>query len=211
VLLESIFVGWRQRVQATISEDGHQVAAKHGHFRLDAAWLLLVGSAPVVDEAFSKLFDSRCRRRLLSPKRAAEQCGAKLALVVLGSALSLHGRNFSHALALAVGVLKVDVHNPVLPNRARERVAAFFAPHNIVPPSAVLLVWTALEAASVENGCLQVVEGGHRLGPLRHAGAPRNRGQTNVVVSGGIRRELLPMDAVRSIELEAGDAVVMLW
>jgi len=73
--------------------------------------------------------DGRCRCRLLSPKRAAEQCRAKLALVVLGSALSLYGRNFSHALALAVGVLKVDIHNPELPHRARDRVAAFLAPH----------------------------------------------------------------------------------
>lgn len=35
-------------------------------------------------------------------------------------------------------------------------------------------VWLALDEATVENGCMHVLPGGHRLGPLRHIQAKRD-------------------------------------
>lgn len=42
---------------------------------------------------------------------------------------------------------------------------AYFA---VAPLEQVLGVWIALDDATVENGCMHVIPGGHRLGPLRH-------------------------------------------
>lgn len=35
-------------------------------------------------------------------------------------------------------------------------------------PSKVIGIWIALDDASPDNGCMYVLEGGHKLGPLRH-------------------------------------------
>lgn len=39
---------------------------------------------------------------------------------------------------------------------------------SVTPLDAVIGVWIALDGASCENGCMHVVPGGHRMGPLRH-------------------------------------------
>ena len=47
--------------------------------------------------------------------------------------------------------------------------AAYF---DVVPLDAVIGVWIALDAATVDNGCMHVVPGVHRDGPRRHVLAP---------------------------------------
>jgi phytanoyl-CoA hydroxylase len=39
---------------------------------------------------------------------------------------------------------------------------------SVAPLEAVLGVWIALDPAGVENGCMHVIPGGHRLGSLKH-------------------------------------------
>ncbi|MCC5848547.1 MAG: phytanoyl-CoA dioxygenase family protein [Verrucomicrobia bacterium] len=39
---------------------------------------------------------------------------------------------------------------------------------NVTPLDAVVGVWIALDAATVANGCMHVIPGGHRMGALRH-------------------------------------------
>lgn len=39
---------------------------------------------------------------------------------------------------------------------------------NVTPLNAVVGVWIALDAATVENGCMHVIPGGHRMGAMRH-------------------------------------------
>ena len=39
---------------------------------------------------------------------------------------------------------------------------------SVTPLDAVLGVWIALDAATVANGCMHVIPGGHRLGAMRH-------------------------------------------
>ncbi len=39
---------------------------------------------------------------------------------------------------------------------------------NVTPLDAVVGVWIALDDATVENGCMHVIPGGHRLGALKH-------------------------------------------
>ena len=39
---------------------------------------------------------------------------------------------------------------------------------NIPPDTPVVAIWIALDEATIENGCMRVVSGGHRLGPVLH-------------------------------------------
>ena len=39
---------------------------------------------------------------------------------------------------------------------------------NVLPLDAVVGVWIALDDATIGNGCMHVISGGHRLGPLLH-------------------------------------------
>lgn len=64
----------------------------------------------------------------------------------------------------------------------------------VTPLDAILGVWIALDHATVENGCMHVLEGGHRAGPLRH-----HHDKDCEIVEG----RLQPENAV-PIELEPG-------
>jgi phytanoyl-CoA hydroxylase len=71
-------------------------------------------------------------------------------------------------------------------------------------PSSVIGLWFALENATIENGCLWVLPGGHR-GPLRNRFI-KNERNLNFAFS---KRVDWPLKNYRPIEAKAGDMVVL--
>jgi len=69
---------------------------------------------------------------------------------------------------------------------------------SVVPIDAVLGIWVALDPAHEGNGCLEVLPGGHRGGPLRHEHAGECR----------IAPGRLDLAATVPVVLAPGDAVV---
>jgi len=66
----------------------------------------------------------------------------------------------------------------------------------VTPLDAVCGVWIALDDAAVENGCMHVIPGGHRLGPLRHFhGEVEGAGKDCQIVHGRL-------DASRAVPVE---------
>ena len=78
------------------------------------------------------------------------------------------------------------------------------------PPSAVVVVWIALDAAHADNGCLKLLPCGHHHGPLRHQLPVDGSGTASktVVVAGGIDGANLPPLPIEYAELEPGDGLV---
>jgi hypothetical protein len=66
----------------------------------------------------------------------------------------------------------------------------------------LITIWTALDAATIANGCVQVIPGSHRLGVvnLSHHSAFLNDEQT---------AEHVPSDRVVYLELEAGEVALL--
>lgn len=71
---------------------------------------------------------------------------------------------------------------------------------SVTPLTAICGVWIALDDATVENGCMHVIPGGHRLGALRH-----HHDRDCEIVSGRID----PAQAV-PVPLRAGGALFFL-
>lgn len=68
---------------------------------------------------------------------------------------------------------------------------------SVTPLNAIVGVWIALDQATVTNGCMHVLEGGHKIGALKH-----HHDKDCEIVEG----RLNPSDAV-PVELEAGGAL----
>src|ERR1043166_1927815 len=66
----------------------------------------------------------------------------------------------------------------------------------VTPLGSICGVWIALDDASVENGCMHVIPGGHKLGPLRHFHGPvEGSGKDCQIMNGRI-------DPARAIPVE---------
>lgn len=70
-------------------------------------------------------------------------------------------------------------------------------------PDQMLSVMVALNRATVENGCLQVIKGSHKLGRVEHGFAGEQVGASQTMVTNCLK---LGMDLVY-VELEPGDAL----
>ena len=68
---------------------------------------------------------------------------------------------------------------------------------SVTPLNAIVGVWIALDRATAENGCMHVIEGGHKVGALQH-----HHDKDCEIVEG----RLNPNDAV-PVELEPGGAL----
>jgi len=66
----------------------------------------------------------------------------------------------------------------------------------------LITAWVALTDCTVENGCLQVVEGSHAWPQLAHR---NQRGGTNRLIRGQVVAVDVPADRVRNVELRAGE------
>ena len=64
----------------------------------------------------------------------------------------------------------------------------------------LVTIWTALDDATVENGCMQIVPGSHTLGILSEQGFKITEEQ---------EREICPEEKIVDVEVKAGDAVVL--
>lgn len=65
-------------------------------------------------------------------------------------------------------------------------------------------VWIALDDATVDNGCLKVIPGSHKLGVLLHAGDASDKlGFTN-----RLRPEDIDESKAVNVEVSAGDAII---
>ena len=69
----------------------------------------------------------------------------------------------------------------------------------------VVNAWIPLVAATLDNGCMQVIRGSHRLGLLAHNYRDETPGHTG---GRGIREEELPAGDVFSAELDVGDVLL---
>lgn len=71
-----------------------------------------------------------------------------------------------------------------------------------IRPLATCTVWIALDASTVENGCLRVIPGSHReRALLDHMRESRD----DVVLNQGVRPDLMRAEMARDIELEPGE------
>lgn len=70
----------------------------------------------------------------------------------------------------------------------------------VTPLDSVCGVWIALDDAAVENGCMHVIPGGHRLGPLRHFHGPVEGSHTDCQIVEG----RLDVSQAVPVELPAG-------
>jgi hypothetical protein len=66
----------------------------------------------------------------------------------------------------------------------------------------LLTVWTALDPATVANGCVQVIRGSHRWGRI-------NPADTSGFLTAEQSAHYCPDDAVEFLELEAGEAMLL--
>jgi phytanoyl-CoA hydroxylase len=76
--------------------------------------------------------------------------------------------------------------------------AAYF---RVSDPSLIVGVWIALDPATRENGCMELIRGSHLRGPAAHVPAV----DLNVCE---IRRDLLRLEDRVAVELEPGDALI---
>lgn len=68
---------------------------------------------------------------------------------------------------------------------------------SVTPLDAVVGVWIALDDATVENGCMHVIPGGHKLGPLCH----------HHTFDCEVKPGRVPKDKVVPVEISAGGAM----
>lgn len=71
----------------------------------------------------------------------------------------------------------------------------------ITPADRCIGIWAAMDDATLENGCMQVVPGSHRLGPVEHIQGPTGWRLPEERVS-GFRRDVVPLP------VPAGSALV---
>ena len=69
-----------------------------------------------------------------------------------------------------------------------------------IRPRATVTVWMALDDVRVDNGCMRVIPGSHRMGEFSHEISPRD----DLVLNNVLNDPRLDLTRVRNIELEAG-------
>jgi phytanoyl-CoA hydroxylase len=73
---------------------------------------------------------------------------------------------------------------------------------NYLDRDPLITVWTALDPATIANGCVQVIRGSHKLGLI-------NPDHTSGFLTEAQAREFAPDDKVEYLELEPGEAVLL--
>ena len=66
----------------------------------------------------------------------------------------------------------------------------------------LITLWTALDPATIANGCVQIIRGSHKLGLV-------NPAHPSGFVTEEQGKELAPDDKIEYVELEAGEAVLL--
>lgn len=69
-----------------------------------------------------------------------------------------------------------------------------------IRPRATVTVWIALDDVSVDNGCMRVIPGSHRLGEFSHEVSERE----DLVLNNVLNDARICLDQARNIELQAG-------
>ena len=63
------------------------------------------------------------------------------------------------------GLCEPSTEFPGLSKKVSPQDNAYFA---VTPLDAIVGVWIALDHATAENGCMHLIEGGHKLGAFQH-------------------------------------------
>jgi phytanoyl-CoA hydroxylase len=129
---------------------------------------------------------------------------------------ALHDRvpafdQFSRTPELAALVAELGVDEPLLLQSMvifkHPRVGGEVGPHQdatylYTEPPSVVGLWFALEDASLDNGCLEVLPGGHRLGLRRRYQREGDRAKTTILDASA-----WPSEGWRPLEVPAGTLV----
>jgi hypothetical protein len=73
---------------------------------------------------------------------------------------------------------------------------------NFLDRDPLITVWTALDPATVANGCVQIIRGSHKYGLI-------NPSHTSGFLTAAQAAEFAPAERVEYLELEAGEAVLL--